>query len=159
MEKGKHLNPEMMKIKIMTSFFLDPMTGEYLGITDEQTAKLEKIKADHGKKMIDYRAEIQKLRIDMHTLMLDSNIDIAAARALLQKISSIETSMKVEGLSAFNNARSILTADQKAKLEKLWKGKDIPELKNKMMKGKHEEKCDESPDSDLGMGLMSDENR
>jgi Spy/CpxP family protein refolding chaperone len=136
-EKGKRPpgNPDMMKMRIIGSFFLDPMTKEYLAITDEQSAKLEKMKADHGKRMIDQKSEVHKLMIDMHLLMEDSSIDVAAVRTILQKISAIDTATKIEGLNAFNSARAILTADQKTKLDKLWKGKDIPELK-KMMKEK-----------------------
>ncbi|MCE1246920.1 MAG: periplasmic heavy metal sensor [Firmicutes bacterium] len=159
-EKGKPggpKGPDMMKMKIMESFFLDPMTSEYLGITDEQTAKLEKMKADHGKKMIDLKSEAGKLMIDMHSIMDSTNIDTSAARTILQKLAGIETAVKIEGLTAFNGARSVLTAEQKTKLEKLWKGKVKPDHGKKMMKDRPEGKCDESPDADCGMGLVPDE--
>jgi predicted transcriptional regulator len=112
------LDPERM---LMKSFFLIPPVVEALGLTNEQIAKLEKLRDDNAKKIIDMQADISKNSIDLTSLMKGPNLNISAIQVLMQKIADKKVQMQIAKLKAFEQAKSVLTAEQKAKLDKMRK--------------------------------------
>jgi len=123
-----------IKSHIAGSFFLLPMIQKELNLNDKQVEKLEKMRADYAKKMIDKRADIAKARVDMSLLMSKFNQDIPSIERIMQKISNMQVSMRVDRLKAFEQAKSVLTPDQKTKLEQFWKGEKCPSTRMKQRK-------------------------
>jgi Spy/CpxP family protein refolding chaperone len=107
---------------IAGSFFLNPMAVKQLNLDKTQVDKLENMKADHKKKMIDAMANIQKMNVDLKLLMRGVDINIPAVQTKLQQIADAKVKMKVAHLQAFESARAVLNPEQKKKLEEIWKG-------------------------------------
>lgn len=107
--------------RIITSFFLHPMMIELLDLSEEQLVKLEKMQVSHSKKMIDSRAELAKMRIDLKVLMRDVDMDLSAIESKMQQIANKKVQMKMAALKSFQKAQTVLTAEQKAKLKEFWK--------------------------------------
>jgi Spy/CpxP family protein refolding chaperone len=115
--------------EIINSFLLNPMIIQDLGLTPQQIDKLEMLKAERAKEDIDTGAEIAKLQIDIKMMMMKIDFDLNAIQAKIQKVSSLHTNMIMSGLKGFQQAKAVLTPEQKVKLEKLWKS--IPPCKCK----------------------------
>ncbi len=114
---------DQLKKQLMGSYFLLPVLQKKLNLTDAQIDKLEQMKADNQKKMIDKRAEIQKLNVDLKMATRNMNMDMAKVETILRKISGIQTEMKIARLKCFDQAKSVLTAEQKTTLQDMWNGK------------------------------------
>lgn len=132
---------EQLKKQLMNSYFLLPVLQKKLNLTDAQIDKLEQMKADNQKKMIDKRAEVQKLNVDLRMAMRNMNMDMAKVEGIVRKISGIQTDMKLTRLKSFEQAKSVLTAEQKATLQDMWDGKfsgvkrSEPKMKDKIKGG------------------------
>jgi len=136
-----------MKRGLKRSFFLMHALKAKLNLTDAQVDKLAGMKADYAKKMIDRRATVAKLRVDLKMQTRKMNMDIPAVEKTMRKISDQQLAMKIDSLKAFENAKSVLTAAQKAKLQQLWDGKYHKKMKMHKYKTKKKMKS-ENPSED-----------
>jgi Spy/CpxP family protein refolding chaperone len=109
----------MMKMMMMKSFLL--CLSNELKLTDQQIKKLEDLKLNTEKKMIDQHAEIMKAELDLQQISKDLDINIPLFEAKLKQISNSRIQQQISELTAFQQAVSILTPEQKARLETIWK--------------------------------------
>lgn len=137
-----------IKSQIAGSFFLLPMVQKELNLNDKQVEKLEKMKADYAKKMIDKRANIAKAKVDLGLLMNKFNQDIPSIQRILQNMSNMKVAMRVNRLKAFEQAKSVLTSAQKTKLEQFWKGekRHTTRVKRKYKKIEMKKKSENIPE-------------
>ena len=149
---------QRMKNHLMSSFFLMPIIQRRLSLTDAQVDKLEMMKADYQKKMIDRRAQISKVRVDLKMATRKMSMDVNKIQRLIQTISGLETDMKVARYKAFEQAKSVLTADQKTTLQGMWDGKmtsrRMKDIRIKKMKTRSKMKGEATPDNDVELGLL-----
>lgn len=114
---------DQLKKQLMGSYFLLPVLQKRLNLTDAQIDKLELMKAENRKKMIDKRAAIEKLQVDLKLATRNMNMDMAKIEGIIRQISGIEMDMKIARLKSFDQAKSVLTPEQKTALQDLWNGK------------------------------------
>jgi Spy/CpxP family protein refolding chaperone len=100
---------------------------ERLKLTDEQSAKIEALKLDHRKEMIDLRADVEKKEIEMQELK--NNPDYSRDDFLKKVNDIISAKNKIELARANHqmDVYQILDADQKKEWNKL--GKNFHERK------------------------------
>lgn len=95
--------------------------ADEIELTDAQEKQLEALKLKFQKEGIDKRAELQKARVDLRSLMRD---DQAAEKAVLSQIdvvSGLEASLEKMQYTHRNQMKAVLTAEQINKLEELRK--------------------------------------
>ncbi len=111
-----------------------------IGLTAEQTAKIEKMEAAH-KEVRDKRdAEIKALFVKLDAYLKEEKIDRAELERKLRAIAVIRTDMQIESINHLLDLRELLTASQLAKIDELKK-----EHRHKMMDKKKWRKHQESP--------------
>ena len=90
-----------------------------LGLTDDQVARLEKMRTDHQMERVDREAALEKAQIKMRNLMFDEDASESAVLAGIDDVSRLEADIKKMHYSHFNAVRNVLTDDQKTKLKEL----------------------------------------
>jgi Spy/CpxP family protein refolding chaperone len=100
---------------IMTIHFL-PELRDSLSLTDQQVSQLTDLKTDFLKKRIDWNATAQKQMIDLRNL-IDKNAPSTDVQKVLQSISTNRIDMMVAGYTTYQKMLSVLSSDQKTKLE------------------------------------------
>ena len=151
---------DQLKKQLMGSYFLLPILQKRLNLTDAQIDKLELMKAENQKKMIDKRAEAQKLNVDLKLAMRNMNMDMGKIENIVRKISVVQMDMKLARLKSFEQAKSVLTAEQKTTLQDMWNGKfsGTKKIEHKMRKKvKSGVSSTENNDSELSLLDMIDE--
>ena len=90
-----------------------------LGLTPDQTARLEKLRVDFQKARIQQRASTQIARLDLRQLMQASTVDEKAVMAKVHELSDLQAAglkARVEHMLAM---RAVLTPEQREKLKAL----------------------------------------
>ena len=95
---------------------LNPQVQKELGITGEQRQKLEDIRFDMEKEVIQHRSALQIHRLELSRLTNAENPDRAAIDKKIQEVSQEEGSLMRSSIDARLNARGVLTAEQRTKL-------------------------------------------
>ena len=90
-----------------------------LKLSEDQISELSGIATAHKKTMIKQKAERDLAKVDLQNLMRKEEQDISTVREQLMRIASLEVDMKIAGIKVRQEARNILTAEQKAALKKL----------------------------------------
>lgn len=143
-----------MKMMIMNSFFLNPRMIQELELTDEQVSRLEKMKVTHMKKMIDMKADKQKMMIDLKMMMKETDMNVTGIETLLQKVANKKVQMQVSKLKAYQEAKSVLTVAQKTKVDDFCSGKYFmnrrKSMKSNKMKRNKGKVSSEGPSNWLG---------
>lgn len=83
-----------------------------LDLTEEQQSKLDGIRTAHQKKMIDNRAEFQKIRLSVREETRKAEPDMRAIEDLVKKQETLRTAMQLERIKHWNNIREVLTPEQ-----------------------------------------------
>lgn len=88
---------------------------EKLDLTKDQETKIEALRNDHLKKMIDLRAELEKARIEMKQLLSKGEYTRAEYLNMTAKISKIHESLQNSRANHQMDVYDLLTKEQKAK--------------------------------------------
>ena len=103
---------------------------EGLNLTDEQVRRLQAIESSANR--APNSAEMLRARADlMEAMRGDGNID--AARAAMERMNRLRTEQALAGLKARQDARSILTPEQRSRAEGVLGGGRGMELRNREM--------------------------
>lgn len=89
-----------------------------LNLTTEQKDKIGSFREKFQKTMIDLKADLQKTLVDKREVVRKGNIDRKVYLSLEDKISAIKTKMKSEIDNHKMDIYSVLTDEQKQKVEK-----------------------------------------
>lgn len=90
---------------------------ESLDLSDEQQAKLEKMRTAHMETMLPMQNKMQELQAKRNTLSTDKNADIKAINAVIDEIGALKTEMMKTREAHQQEVRSILTDDQRIKFD------------------------------------------
>ncbi|MGE5364197.1 MAG: Spy/CpxP family protein refolding chaperone [Bacteroidota bacterium] len=92
---------------------------EKLNLTDQQKQEISRIKSEYQKKMIDMRAEIKKLRIDLKTLLAQKDFSESKILSLTDEISKIQSELKRSEVKMWIDSYKQLDEQQK----EIWKNR------------------------------------
>ncbi|MFC3031995.1 Spy/CpxP family protein refolding chaperone [Pseudoalteromonas fenneropenaei] len=99
-------------------FLLNPKVAAKLALTDAQQTELKTIMADHKVVMESLGGNKQANREAIEALVQADSFDETKARALLQGFQPEQLEAHVERLKVRHRVYHVLTAEQRAKLEK-----------------------------------------
>ena len=92
-----------------------------LGLSDEQVKKIKELKLAAKKELIDRKAKIEILGVDIKGLLYKDPINLEAINALIDQKYEIKKAKTKYIVQTYANLKNILTDEQKAKLKTLWK--------------------------------------
>ncbi len=117
------MNPNMMKT--------------HLGLSDDQAGKIDAIRLDYRKKILEYREKAAPKKIAVHRLLLEDSADIARIRSLVKELGDIHVEMRMLKIQEHLDTEKILTPAQRTKWRSMkaekHKGGDCPMGRGKMM--------------------------
>ena len=90
---------------------------QMLNLTDEQEAKIEKLRGEMQRTMVQNRSKIQIARIDLRELMDADTPDRGAIEKKLKEISDLQVKQRMAMFDHRADVEKLLTPDQK----KIWK--------------------------------------
>lgn len=93
----------------------DPMMRNKIGLTQEQSDKLDKLFYDHHMRMIDLRATLQKKELAFERVKSAKTLDEKAIKSAGAEVLKAQEAIFNEGLSLWLEAMKILTPEQRAK--------------------------------------------
>ena len=86
---------------------------EKLGLSDDQVGKLSTLQLAEQKDIIRIQADANVARLELSELLKSDNWTVKDAEPLVQKLNKLEGDIHLRHLQALNDARNILTADQR----------------------------------------------
>jgi hypothetical protein len=98
---------------------------EELGLSEKQVDQIRKLKTDTKKDLINKKAQIDLIGVDIKTQMWEDPMDLDAMNELVEHKYMIKEAKTKALLSAYAQLKGILTEDQKATLKKLWLKKSM----------------------------------
>jgi Spy/CpxP family protein refolding chaperone len=107
-------------------FVNNPNMRQQLGITDEQVAKFHSMNEDFQKAGIQNRATMQIKRMELDDLLRADNPDRAAIDRKLAEVNTAQAAGEKANIDHMLAMRSLLTADQKAKLKTMMQNRPGP---------------------------------
>jgi Spy/CpxP family protein refolding chaperone len=113
--------------------------ADKLGLSDEQIKNLYDIKRKYSKDIIKQDAEMKIAEIDLGALLKESEINLSEVNEALKKVENFETQIKYLRITAFVEARKILTDEQKNSLNKLMEMRAAPGMRRMMSSPEPEE--------------------
>lgn len=135
-------NGNMMKMCDKGAMGGDMMCMEHVrqvGLTDDQMAKMKKLRREMQKKQIRFDADEKLAQIELQEIKEVKDFDLAKASDALKKIGDMKTAHHLEMLKVKKDMRSILTDEQFKEMDKM--------CMMKMDKKKHEKKKTHKPAS------------
>ncbi|MGO8790087.1 MAG: Spy/CpxP family protein refolding chaperone [Terriglobia bacterium] len=95
----------------------NPRVRQYLGLTDEQIARLHKIGIDQEKASVQARADLELRHIELRELLKADNPDHDAIMQKLDEVNSLRGKMQKQQVETLLTARSVLTPEQVKKIK------------------------------------------
>ena len=92
---------------------------EKLGLSDDQVKKLEQLRSDFDKESIRNDADIRVAEIDLNNQLLGQSPNLAKVEAKIREIERLRADLRIARIRAIENAKALLTADQRKKLNEL----------------------------------------
>jgi Spy/CpxP family protein refolding chaperone len=86
---------------------------EKLNLTKEQGDKISDLRSDHQKKMADFKAELEKAKIDMRDLRDNSDLSRAEMISAVEKVNNIKNKMALERTNHRMDVYELLNDEQK----------------------------------------------
>ncbi len=84
-----------------------------LKLTDEQKEKIETLRANHMKEVIDIKSDLQKAMLDKKEIVRKGNIDRKGFVAVQEKISELTKKMSLKKANHQMDVYALFTAEQK----------------------------------------------
>jgi len=113
------MNQNMPMQKYMMMIKKLPMMGQALSLTESQTKQLAEMKTDFMKKKIDYRASIDKKKIDLENL-LDSDASSSEIKNVMQEIANTKIDLNIHAYETSKKMKGVLNDQQKQILRNMW---------------------------------------
>jgi len=112
-------------------------------LTAEQMEKVGALRTEHQKGMIDLRADLQKKRLDLRTLMTATEPNEKKINAVIEEMGALRTQLQKQRVSHWLKVREMLTPEQRAS----WKARGFG-LDGRH--GKRHPRQGQGPDWDMG---------
>ena len=98
-------------------FYGDPARMKTtLGLSDDQVNKIAAINQEYKKKFLDYKEKLAPKHVQLRKLLLEDEVDIKAARAVIKDISDLQVETRVLRIQHRLDIEKVLTKEQKTKL-------------------------------------------
>jgi Spy/CpxP family protein refolding chaperone len=94
-----------------------PRISEQLGLTREQTERINEIWTDHRKQLIDTRGEIEKAYLDLENLLGKTTVDTQQAYQLAERLGQLHAKQAEQRLKISIDTRQVLSVEQFEKLK------------------------------------------
>jgi Spy/CpxP family protein refolding chaperone len=91
---------------------------DMLDLTEDQSAKIEKIRLDALKKTTELQNQIREKRAKLISLQTADNADMKAIDKLIDEIAALRTQIQKVNAKKHQDIRNLLTADQKVIFDK-----------------------------------------
>ncbi|MGO8816376.1 MAG: Spy/CpxP family protein refolding chaperone [Terriglobia bacterium] len=95
----------------------NPRVRQYLGLTDDQVARLHKIGIESEKASVQTRADMQLRHIELRELLRSDNPDHDAIMRKLDEVNALQGKMEKQRVETMLTARSVLTPEQLKKIK------------------------------------------
>ena len=95
----------------------NPRVRQYLGLTDEQVARLHQIGVEAEKASVETRADLQLRHIELRELLRADNPDHDAIMQKLDQVNALQGKMAKRRVETMLAARGVLTPEQQKKLK------------------------------------------
>jgi Spy/CpxP family protein refolding chaperone len=95
----------------------NPRVRQYLGLTDDQVARLHKIGLEAEKSSIQTRADLELRHVELHELLRADNPDHDAIMQKLDEVNALQGKMEKQHVETMLSARGVLTPDQIKKVK------------------------------------------
>ena len=89
-----------------------PRITEKLGLTHEQTERINEIWTDHRKHIIDTRGEIEKAFLDLENLLGKTTVDTQQAYQLAERLGQLHAKQAEQRLKMTIDTRQLLSVEQ-----------------------------------------------
>jgi Spy/CpxP family protein refolding chaperone len=96
-----------------------PRLNQALGLSAEQTAKLDAVAIEHARTMVDLKAAVEKAELDVRAAAEAEPFDPAPVRAAFARLQQARTRLETERFELLLAERGVLTTDQWHKLRAL----------------------------------------
>jgi Spy/CpxP family protein refolding chaperone len=95
---------------------------EALGLSDEQEARLRNIGVSFKKDNVRKTADVELAEIDLHQLLhrRDQPFNAGEVENSVRKLYALKADRRIASIKAFEDARNVLTEDQRTKLKELF---------------------------------------
>lgn len=94
-----------------------PRISEQLGLTHEQTERINEIWTEHRKQIIDARGEIEKAYLDLENLLGKTTVDTQQAYQLAERLGQLHAKQAEQRLKMTIDTRQVLSVEQFDKLK------------------------------------------
>lgn len=101
----------------MPGYFLG--LRDELGLTEDQVNKLETLKSETEKRTVQTRADLRVAQIELRDLLRQDDVAMNDVNPQIDKIASLRAEMLRTLVESRLNAREVLTAEQREKLDAL----------------------------------------
>ncbi|MDA8162786.1 MAG: Spy/CpxP family protein refolding chaperone [Desulfobacteraceae bacterium] len=88
-----------------------------LGLNEQQKKSIREAGDELLKESIRKRADIQIARIELKELLQNDNVDMAAVKAKLKQIASLQTDIRLSRIKAIEQAKAEMTPKQRMKFK------------------------------------------
>jgi Spy/CpxP family protein refolding chaperone len=95
----------------------NPRVRQYLGLTDDQVARLHKIGIDAEKTSVQVRADMEMRHIELRELMRAENPNESAIMQKLDEVNSLRGKIEKQRVQTMLAARGVLTPEQRQKVK------------------------------------------
>lgn len=92
---------------------------EALGLSAEQTRKLEQLRDDFQRQSIRNDADLRIVELDIAAALENDAVDMAKLEAKMREAEKLRTDLRVARIRAIEHAKGLLTAEQKKKFQEL----------------------------------------
>jgi Spy/CpxP family protein refolding chaperone len=94
-----------------------PRISEQLGLTHEQTERINEIWTDHQKQLIDTRGDIEKAYLDLENLLGKTTVDAQQAYQVAERLGQLHAVQAEQRLKMTIDTRQVLSVEQFEKLK------------------------------------------
>ena len=94
-----------------------PRISEQLGLTHEQTERINEIWTDHQKQLIDTRGEIEKAYLDLENILGKTTVDTQQAYRVAERLGQLHAVQAEQRLKMTIDTRQVLSVEQFEKLK------------------------------------------
>jgi Spy/CpxP family protein refolding chaperone len=94
-----------------------PRISEQLGLTHEQTERINEIWTEHRKQLIDTRGETEKAYLDLENLLGKTTVDTQQAYQLAERLGQLHAKQAEQRLKMTIDTRQVLSVEQFEKLK------------------------------------------
>ena len=102
-------------------FWSDPKLKAELGITDQQSQKIEAIWSKEYRQRADTRKRLEDLETKLNEMILDASADEGAIVAQIDKVEAARTEVNKARMLVLYRINQVLKPDQRAKLDAMAK--------------------------------------